>query len=169
MSTDGQDEHLSRVRSAIGPTILDFCRSCYASDNPTFYMRDLSAFVHTQHPDRSPGSTCRIFRALHQEGRLHYEVNRGQSLYRLLWVQMPGDELRPPLPSTSQRQQERFYFVATQQLICGGPYPTARVRDRALHRWRSSPMMPPQLYVLLYADEYGVITMEVATDHEHES
>jgi hypothetical protein len=79
-----QREHLRRVRSRIGRSVLAFVRGVGVDGE--FRAVDLRAHVERE-CETAPASADRILRDLRGSGHIDYEiVNRRQSLYRVLAV-----------------------------------------------------------------------------------
>lgn len=84
---DTQTEHLERVRSKIGRTVLAFC-----ARNNWFHAQDLKDFVESE-TTVAPASPDRILRDLRQRGLLKYEViDRRASYYHVIWIKTIVDE-----------------------------------------------------------------------------
>lgn len=73
-------EHLSRVSSRIGPSVLEFCRPRVGQE---FHMEEMVRHIRAR-LGIAPDSPSRILRALRQAQMIDYTVvNRRQSLYRV--------------------------------------------------------------------------------------
>lgn len=80
-----QRDHIVRVTSVIGNTILRFLRVRLAAGHVEFHADDLRRYIaeHLAEPT-APASADRILRFLRRRGLCAYEVvNRHQSLYRV--------------------------------------------------------------------------------------
>jgi hypothetical protein len=92
---DEQDTNIERVRSRIGPCVLEFTRERLRAGTPQFHADDLRNYV-IQHGLTAPGSPDRILRDLRQRSQLGYVVtDRRQSLYCIEWVDAPPPSTRP--------------------------------------------------------------------------
>ena len=77
---DDDEGERARVRSLIGPLIMDFSKQ---RAGRKFHVEDLRRYVRGFFPDIAPDSPGRILRDLRQCGKLYYVViNRRQSLYQ---------------------------------------------------------------------------------------
>lgn len=78
-------EHLARVASSIGETVIAFVRGIGAGGR--FYASALRDYVTDRHPCIAPESPGRILRELKRRGDVHYElVSRAESLYEVVRV-----------------------------------------------------------------------------------
>ena len=78
-----QQRQIERVTSAIGLTVMEFCR--LVGVGGTFHAQELRAFMDKQ---TAPGSPDRILRDLRGRGVLDYVVeSRTKSLYRVTSLQ----------------------------------------------------------------------------------
>lgn len=83
-----QASNLRRVKSKIGPVVMEFARGRFNNGGRRFHMTELVDYVTADAPDRiAPDSASRILRSLKQCGAIDYVlVSRSQSLYELTHV-----------------------------------------------------------------------------------
>lgn len=94
MST--QEKELSRVSMRISDAILLFCRARTVSmaKCPQFYMSELLHSVLARTGQCAPASADRVLRLLRSQGKIEYAVDRGKSLYHLIYVEPIGGPVR---------------------------------------------------------------------------
>ena len=87
---ESQGEHLDRVRSRIGRSVLEFCRERLGE---TFHAQELRDRVAFDTGIVAPASADRVLRDLRQRGYVDYEVvSRRESKYRVLSVKEPPED-----------------------------------------------------------------------------
>ena len=83
---DSQPEHLERVTSRIGKTILAWFRLIRSSRvGCTFHMDEMVGYVQSEIGHVAPNSPARVMQDMRKKGQLNYRVvSRKESLYEVL-------------------------------------------------------------------------------------